>query len=125
VVPGEEILNRLSGRYTLRPVAREELTGPAREFRMDGATGTIGIITPVSCHFCGDCNRIRVTAKGIAKSCLFGSSGVDLAPFLGEKYDPAALKEALRDVVSGKPEKHRLSDGESNHEPFLMSRVGG
>ncbi len=125
VVPGEEILKRLSCRCALRPVVRETLSGPAREYRIEGARGTIGIITPISCHFCGDCNRIRVTAKGIAKSCLFDSSGVDLTPFLGEAYDPAALKEVLRGVVFGKPETHGLSEGETKHEPFLMSQVGG
>jgi len=125
VVPGEKILEDLSRRYALRSVAREELTGPAQEYRIDGAAGTIGIITPISCHFCRDCNRIRVTAKGIAKSCLFESSGVDLKTFLGEAYDPEALKEVLRGVVFVKPEKHGLSDGVTNHLPFFMSQVGG
>jgi cyclic pyranopterin phosphate synthase len=125
VVPGKEIRDRLSDRYALLPVASEELMGPAREYRIGGAAGTIGIITPVSCGFCGNCNRIRVTAKGIAKGCLFESSGLDLTPFLGKEYDPAALMSALRGVVSRKPEKHGLSDLDAEPEPFLMSQVGG
>jgi cyclic pyranopterin phosphate synthase len=125
VVPGEKILKELSRRYALRSLARDSFSGPAREYRIDGAAGTIGIITPISCHFCGDCNRIRITANGIAMSCLFESSGLDLRPFLGEKYDSAELKEALQGVVSGKPEKHGLGDGRTIHEPFLMSQVGG
>ncbi len=125
VVPGGRILKELSRRYALRSVARDSFSGPAREYRIEGAAGTIGIIAPISCHFCGDCNRIRVTSNGIAKSCLFESSGLDLRPFLGESYDPAALKEALRGVVFGKPEKHGLGDAKKIHEPFLMSQVGG
>ena len=125
VVPGEEIKDRLSDRYALLPVAREELMGPAREYKIGGGAGTIGIITPVSCGFCGDCNRIRVTAKGIAKGCLFESSGLDLTPFLGGEYDTAALMAALRGVVSRKPEKHGLSDRNTEPKPFLMSQVGG
>ena len=125
VVPGEEIRDRLSDRYPILPVAREELMGPAREYKIGGAAGTIGIITPVSCGFCEDCNRIRVTAKGIAKGCLFESSGLDLTPFLGKAYDAASLMSALRGVVSRKPEKHRLTDRNAEPTPFLMSQVGG
>jgi cyclic pyranopterin phosphate synthase len=125
VVPGEEIRDRLSDRYPILPVAREELMGPAREYKIGGAAGTIGIITPVSCGFCVDCNRIRVTAKGIAKGCLFESSGLDLTPFLGKAYDAASLMSALRGVVSRKPEKHRLTDRNAEPTPFLMSQVGG
>lgn len=125
VVPGEEIKERLSGRYAILPVARGDLMGPAREFKISGAAGTIGIITPISCGFCGDCNRIRVTAKGIAKGCLFESSGQDLTPFLGKGYDPAALMSALRGVVHRKPEKHGLSVHDTEPRPFLMSQVGG
>jgi cyclic pyranopterin phosphate synthase len=99
--------------------------GPAREYKIGGAAGTIGIITPVSCGFCEDCNRIRVTAKGIAKGCLFESSGLDLTPFLGKAYDAASLMSALRGVVSRKPEKHRLTDRNAEPTPFLMSQVGG
>ena len=99
--------------------------GPAREYKIGGAAGTIGIIAPISCGFCGDCNRIRVTAKGIAKGCLFESSGLDLTPFLGKEYDPAVLMSALRGVVSRKPEKHGLSDRNTEPKPFLMSQVGG
>lgn len=125
VVPGEEIKDRLSDRYAILPVAREDLTGPAREYRIGGAAGTIGIIAPISCRFCEECNRIRVTAKGIAKGCLFQSSGLDLTPFLGKGYDPAALMSSLRGVAYHKPEKHGLSDLDEEPEPFLMSQVGG
>jgi cyclic pyranopterin phosphate synthase len=125
VVPGEEIKDRLSDRYAILPVAREDLMGPAREFKIGGAAGTIGIIAPISCGFCEDCNRIRVTAMGIAKGCLFESSGLDLTPFLGERYAPAALMSALRGVVYRKPEKHGLSDRNTEPTPFLMSQVGG
>lgn len=125
VVPGGEIKDKLSERFPFLPVAREDLTGPAREYKISGAAGTIGIITPISCGFCGDCNRIRVTAKGIAKGCLFESTGLDLTPILGKGYDPAALISALRKVVSRKPEKHGLSDGNTESTPIFMSQVGG
>ena len=127
-VPGEEILDRLSRRYRLLPMEREELGGPARYYRIEGGAGAIGVITPISCHFCDDCNRIRVTAKGVAKGCLFSRQDLDLKPFL-RKGDAKGLRTALIDVVGCKPDRHRLCPegfSEGFSEEFIpMSVVGG
>jgi len=123
-VPGEEILDRLSRRYRLVPMEKEELGGPARYFRIDGGAGAIGVITPVSCHFCDDCNRIRVTSAGVAKGCLFSCQDVDLKPFL-RGGDPKGLRKALLDVVRCKPDRHYLSPEGVGGKPFAMSAVGG
>jgi len=124
VLPGEEILKRLAARFPLLPVPRGELAGPAQEYRIPGAAGTLGIITPVTGHFCGDCNRIRVTSTGAAKSCLFSGDELDLKPFLGEG-DARLLEDALRRIVLGKPGRHQLSAQSASHTPFAMSAVGG
>lgn len=123
-VPGEEILERLSRRYRLLPMGKEELGGPARYFRIEGAAGAVGVITPVSCHFCGDCNRIRVTSNGVAKGCLFSSRDIDLKPFL-RRGNTERLGNALLDVVRCKPDRHLLSPEGFGGEPFAMSAVGG
>jgi cyclic pyranopterin phosphate synthase len=123
-VPGDEILDRLSRRYRLLPMAKEELGGPARYFRIDGGAGAVGVITPVSCHFCGDCNRIRVTSNGVAKGCLFSREDVDLKPFL-RRADPAGLRNALLDVVRCKPDRHPLCPEGLGGVPVAMSAVGG
>jgi cyclic pyranopterin phosphate synthase len=123
-VPGEEILDRLSRRYRLIPMGKEELGGPARYFRIDGAAGAVGVITPVSCHFCGDCNRIRVTSSGVAKGCLFSLQDIDLMPFL-RRGNAEGLRKALQDVVQGKPDRHLLSPEGFGGKPFAMSAVGG
>ncbi|HJX14661.1 MAG TPA: GTP 3',8-cyclase MoaA [Candidatus Deferrimicrobiaceae bacterium] len=123
-VPGEEILQKIQGRYRLAPLEREHLDGPARYYRMEGAIGTIGIITPVSCHFCGDCNRIRVTSDGFAKGCLFSTRDVDLKPFLA-KGDEGGLRNTLRSVVGGKPSGHLFLREGCRGEPVDMARVGG
>jgi cyclic pyranopterin phosphate synthase len=123
-VTGEEILDRLSRRYRLLPVGKEELGGPARYFRIDGAAGAVGVITPVSCHFCGDCNRIRVTSGGVAKGCLFSREDIDLKPFL-RRGDAEGLRNALEEVVQGKPDRHFLSPEGFGGKPFAMSAVGG
>jgi GTP 3',8-cyclase len=123
-VPGSEILERIGTRFSLLPLASAELAGPARNFRISGAAGSIGIITPISGHFCNDCNRIRVTAAGMARSCLFAGEGVDLKPLLAEGYE-GRLRDELRRIVTAKPGMHGLSDGNSGAVPFAMSRVGG
>ncbi len=123
-VSGEELLDRLSRRYRLLPMGKEELGGPARYFRIDGAAGAVGVITPVSCHFCGDCNRIRVTSSGVAKGCLFSLQDIDLMPFL-RRRNAEGLRKALQDVVRCKPDRHLLSPEGFGGEPFAMSAVGG
>ena len=123
-VPGEEILDRLSRRFRLRSMEKEKFGGPARYFRIEGGAGAVGVITPISCHFCGDCNRIRVTSSGVAKGCLFSRQNVDLKPFLREG-DPKGLRRALLEVVQVKPDRHPLCPDGFGAEPFAMSAVGG
>ncbi len=124
IVPGEMILEQIGRRYSFNPEGREGLAGPARMFRIAGAMGTIGIITAVSGHFCGDCNRIRVTAAGRARSCLFSDIGLDLKPILANG-DDASLAAALRSIVDHKPGRHALASEEQQHTPFAMSAIGG
>lgn len=123
-VPGEEILGRIGRTHRVVPWEREELGGPARYYRIEGAAGTIGIITPVSCHFCGECNRIRVTSDALAKGCLFSAGNVDLRPFL-DAGDAAGLRDALRSVAGDKPSGRLLLPEEAGDEPLFMSRIGG
>jgi len=124
IVPGETILDRISQRFSFMPLERDGLAGPARTFRIDGAAGTIGVITPVSGHFCAECNLIRVTATGRARSCLFSETGVDLKPLLGSG-DEAGLAAALRAIVVQKPGRHSLAETEQQYTPFVMSAIGG
>jgi cyclic pyranopterin phosphate synthase len=124
VISGEEILKRIAEHYPIDEIERGALSGPARNFQIKGAAGTVGIITPISGHFCNECNRIRVTSAGMAKSCLFDSSEYDLKPYL-KRGSEEVLKEVLQGIVMKKPGKHLLSDHDSGHDPFEMSKVGG
>jgi len=125
ILPGAEILAGIEREYPLVPLERmDDLSGPSRTYRIDGAVGSLGIITPVSSHFCRECNRIRVTSTGTARGCLFDTGEYDLKPLLKEG-NRAALEEALRDIVSRKPEKHLLSLVHPACKPFDMSKIGG
>jgi len=123
-VPGEELLERLSRTYALERVEKQALDGPASYHRIKGAAGEIGFITPISCHFCHECNRIRVTSKGIVKGCLFDNGTLDLKPILAQD-DDAAVEQALRQVVLMKQGKHQLTTGQPSHNPFSMAGIGG
>jgi cyclic pyranopterin phosphate synthase len=124
VIAGSEVLERLSSRFKLELLESGRLCGPARPYRIAGARGTIGIITPMTDHFCGSCNRIRVTSTGFAKSCLLADDVVDLKPYLAA--DTAVpLQEALRRVVAGKGQRHHLGEDEDGPSPFTMAGIGG
>jgi cyclic pyranopterin phosphate synthase len=120
VIPGREILERLQQTFSLSSISTSRLCGPAKPYRIDGAMGTVGIITPITEHFCGDCNRIRVTAQGLAKSCLLSDQALDLKPALA--LDINAIRKFLVEVISGKNQQHHFMDEERS---FQMSSVGG
>ncbi len=125
-LPTVELLDRLSKLVSLEPIQRPgglTMAGPARNFQVPGALGTVGVISPVTCDFCDDCNRIRITSTGLARGCLFHETGLDLKPWL-RSGDEKGLAEALARVVADKPEGHELDSGEGPDE-IPMSRLGG
>lgn len=124
MVSGDELLSRLSERHHLQRVRNEALDGPAVYHRIDGAAGKLGFITPISSHFCQNCNRIRVTSSGAVKSCLFDDGKTSLRPYL-ENSDDAGLREALRRIAAMKPHRHMFMSGEADNHSFTMSRIGG
>lgn len=123
-LPGEEILQRIAAHHTLEHVCKGAFAGPSRDFRIPGASGTIGIITAVSGHFCGECNRIRVTSTGQGKGCLFSDEKTNLLPFL-RPPNRTNLARALERIVMAKPERHDISCSGYGHQNFTMAQIGG
>ena len=123
-ISGEEILERIAGRYSLVQVDKGAFAGPSRDFRIPEARGSIGIITAVSGHFCSECNRIRVTSTGQAKGCLFSDEKTDLLPYL-RPPDRERLADVLRGIVATKPERHSITGEGYAHKNFTMSQIGG
>ncbi|PLX99907.1 MAG: GTP 3',8-cyclase MoaA [Desulfuromonas sp.] len=123
-IAGSEILNKIAANYPLEHVDKGPYAGPANDFRITGAKGTIGFITALSNHFCEQCNRIRVTSTGTAKSCLFSEETIDLRPNLTDG-NRLLLRRQLNELVQSKPRCHSVTTGESDHSSFLMSQVGG
>lgn len=124
VVSGEEILRQVAENYSYGVQERDGMAGPARIFRVAGAQGTFGIITPLTGHFCNECNRIRVTSSGKVRSCLFADDSLDLRPLLA-KRDRDGVEAALRAVVTCKPRNHSMQAADSGYTPFAMAAIGG
>jgi cyclic pyranopterin phosphate synthase len=124
IISGADILAQLNKHFQLEPLAADHFCGPARPYRITGAVGTLGIITPMSEHFCGSCNRIRVTSMGHAKSCLMSNEAVNLRPLLGVRQQ-SELIDTLKKVICGKPEHHRLGTDPDSTTPFSMASIGG
>jgi cyclic pyranopterin phosphate synthase len=127
-VPSAQVLERLSRLGTLAPAEEpdaRELGGPARMYRLAGACGTVGVIAGVSCRFCADCNRIRITATGRARGCLYQDGTVDLRRHL-RRGDESGLAAAMSELVAGKPAGKEPFGLHPGPRPLgVMSRIGG
>lgn len=123
-VSADELLGRLRENSELVPVQGPLGNGPAQYFRLPGGKGTVGVITPLSHNYCNTCNRMRLTADGRLRTCLFGTHEVDLkTPLRATGSVVAAVTKAL----AGKPERHYLQIGTASGSGGLsaLSQVGG
>ncbi len=119
------ILEELSRLGMLLPIPRQGPAGPARLFRYPEGIGRIGVIPAVSSHFCGECNRLRVTADGKVRPCLFCSEEMDLKGVLRGAGGDAELEEILRKAVGSKPERHRIGEAGFRQTGRNMQGIGG
>ena len=98
--------------------------GPARYWRLDGAPGSLGLIAPMSAPFCDRCNRLRLTASGGLRRCIFSSPDVDLRPLLGPRADAHALAAAIARAWLTRPPGRGAFAPEAP-VPASMCQVGG
>ena len=125
VVPAAEIRASIEAALgPLEPAAVDVAAGPARYYRWPGREGTIGLITPVSEHFCGECNRLRLTADGQLRPCLLSDDELDLRTPLRQGAGTAEVQAILARAVAAKPLGHRLAECRSPEERE-MSEIGG
>ena len=127
VVTAAEAIGRLETVHgPLLSLGRGMGSGPAVRYRVPGYRGTVGFITPVSRHFCIDCNRIRITADGKVRTCLFSDNETDLlAPLRSGASDEEVLTLIER-ALRGKPDGHGIGKGEGVKGcARTMSHIGG
>ncbi len=122
-VPEREIRERVMRIGELIQLG-EKSGGPARYWRLRGATGTIGFISALTNHFCNECNRLRLTSDGRLRPCLFSETWVDLKPSLRGGTDEE-LRRLINLAIQCKPDGHNLSGRRDFRELSPMSRIGG
>lgn len=122
----DAILTKIQTLGPLNPILkRNNLDGPAQRFILDGGKGEIGLIGALSNHFCDICNRLRLTAEGHLRSCLFSDQEIDLKPILREKGGDNHILELLENVINEKPENHGLLKQGRRKCIRQMSSIGG
>jgi len=109
----------------LIPVSPDRWDGPARRYRINGSIGEIGFIGAVSSHFCGDCNRLRLTADGKIRTCLFSDEEIDLREIMRTGGSDRDLKDRLLKAIEAKPERHQINSRQFKKCQRNMSAIGG
>lgn len=106
----------------LLPLWKEDKCSPAKYYRLPNGRGRIGLINPISNHFCSSCNRIRITSDGKIKPCLHSNEEINIRTLLNENI---ALKDILKLAIESKPKEHMINDFE--YQPIIrnMYQIGG
>jgi GTP 3',8-cyclase len=125
----DDVRKIISRAYPLEPVngKRGKSDGPARLFRIPGARGEVGFISPLSHHFCSSCNRLRLTADGHLRVCLLSDAEVDLKGPLRAGCSTRDLEGLIRHAIAAKPREHALTAEGYTLKKCVkeMSAIGG
>jgi cyclic pyranopterin phosphate synthase len=124
VVTASEIHRRISARWPLMPVVHER-SETARKYRFVDGGGEIGLIAPVSQPFCGHCSRIRITADGKLRTCLFSKEDHDLKPLLRNGAGDREIGDAIQAIVEQKEKSHRINEPDFIPPSRTMVFIGG
>jgi cyclic pyranopterin phosphate synthase len=122
----EEFMKKIHqiGRVQIEPAT--DSYGPARLCKLPGAVGKVGFIAPISWHFCGSCNRLRLTADGKIKTCLFSQEEIDIKTALRAGATQNNIIDIIRQAVASKPSGHHLNAKDHQHDcQRTMRAIGG
>jgi GTP 3',8-cyclase len=125
VVSGKELLERLQSKFKLFPAPSDNPSSTSKRWVFSDGRGEIGIIAPVSEPFCGQCNRIRLTADGKIRTCLFSVSEHDLRARLRGGVSDDEIAEWLQEVVWQKEARHHIGEADFVPPSRSMSCIGG
>ncbi len=124
-VSSDDILERVGAIGEIQPVIGPGGNGPARYFAFEGAPGAVGVISPLSHDYCQRCNRVRLTADGRLRLCLFGDHDIDFRTPLRSGASRAEIAALLQSAMLIKPERHHLRLGEPGSRMRAFSEIGG
>ncbi|HWH71500.1 MAG TPA: radical SAM protein, partial [Candidatus Sulfotelmatobacter sp.] len=125
VVPGREVLARLQARFELRPLPSDNPSATAKRWAFADGQGELGMIAPVSEPFCGHCNRIRLTADGKIRTCLFSVTEHDLRARLRSGTTDQEIGAWFKEIVWHKEARHHIGEPAFVPPPRSMSCIGG
>jgi cyclic pyranopterin phosphate synthase len=124
-ISSDEIKGRLESMAQLRKVSRAAHDGPAERYQFESASGEIGFISALSHHFCPSCNRLRLTADGKLRPCLFAEDEVDIKSPLRSGAGEEDLKRLFHEAIDRKPKRHHFQGSERKAPLRPMSTIGG
>ena len=124
MISADELLEILGSRWALVPVGRHG-NAPAEEWRIAGTETVIGVIASVTRPFCGGCDRVRLTADGQLRNCLFATTESDLRALLRGDADDAAIEAAWRRTIARKGPGHDIDSADFVQPDRPMSAIGG
>jgi cyclic pyranopterin phosphate synthase len=125
MVTADEIFEHLEREFDLEPAAEPRGSAPAELFRVDGGTATVGVIASVTRPFCGDCDRVRLTADGQVRNCLFAREESDLRTALRAGASDEVIAERWVVAMRGKRAGHGIDDPSFLQPDRPMSAIGG
>lgn len=126
VLTGEEIRRTIEAAIgPLEPTERDDPSQPAVDYQFTDGSGQIGFINPVTQPFCGDCNRLRLTAEGQVRNCLFSTVEWDARAILRGGASDADLAQLVRDCVAAKKPGHGIDSDEFVRPQRAMYQIGG
>jgi cyclic pyranopterin phosphate synthase len=125
MVTADEILAALQAEFLLEPAEEPRGSAPAELFTVDGTAATVGVIASVTRPFCGDCDRVRLTADGQVRNCLFAREESDLRGALRDGASDAELADRWRTAMLGKRPGHGINDVAFLQPTRPMSAIGG
>ena len=125
-IPTGDLLKQLEDIYGKAEELPYDGEGPAKYYALPGFAGRIGFISPISHKFCTDCNRLRLTAEGRLKLCLYYKDGIDLRELLRNNVSDDQLQAAVRDALAQKPKEHSFGKEDMRGtEQKRMNQIGG
>ncbi len=123
--PATAILEELGKVGKLIPLLRQGPSGPARMFHYPDSPGRIGVIPAISDHFCGECNRMRITSDGRVRPCLFSTEELDMRDALRHQASDEELESLLRTAACAKPKRHHIGEDDFHQGKRRMHGIGG
>lgn len=125
IVTSTETRSLINKKYKLVDGKKVRGSGPAKYYKLEGGQGSVGFISPMSNHFCAECNRIRMTAEGKLRGCLYDKTESDLKHALENGASDEELRQIFLTTINAKPDKHNMNSGWGDENRRKMYQIGG